>query len=472
MIAAGVGALAACAMPSAPAPPPSTPQSALDMDDLQRRTFDFFWETTNPRNGLAVDRWPTPSFSSIAAVGFALTAYPIGVERGYVTRAQARERTLTTLRFLRTAPQGEAARGMTGHRGFFYHFLDMETGVRFRDTELSTVDTALLLGGVLFCGGYFDGADAEEADIRRLADELYRLVDWRWAQVPQAKAPAINMGWKPRTGPLKASWLGYNEGMIVYLLALGSPTFPVEPSAWTAWTSEYDRTWGRYGGEPHLAFGPLFGHQYSHVWVDFRGILDAYMRRRGLDYFENSRRATYAQRNYAIANPRGWKGYDGEVWGLTACDGPADVKHAFRGRRREFRQYSARGAGGGGNFDDGTIAPTAAGGSIPFAPEIALPALAAMQARYGTNVYGRYGFIDAFNPSFDFDDVPPAVGRRVPGLGWFGPDHLGIDQGPILAMLENHRSDLIWRVMRRSPHLRRGLERAGFTGGWLASGAA
>lgn len=439
------------------------------MDDLQRRTFDFFWETTNPRNGLAVDRWPTKAFSSIAAVGFALTAYPIGAERGYITRAQARDRVLTTLRFLRTAPQGDAARGMTGHRGFFYHFLDMDTGVRFGPTELSTVDTALLLGGVLFCQSYFDGAAAGEAEIRSLAEAIYRRVDWRWAQAPEAMAPAINMGWKPGGGHLKYGWRGYNEGMIVYVLALGSPTFAVEPAAWDVWTAEYDKSWGPYYGEPHLAFGPMFGHQYSHVWIDFRDIRDSYMRRRNSDYFENSRKATYAQRSYAIANPRGWKGYDGEVWGLTACDGPADVKHLYRDEVRQFRTYSARGAGGGGNFDDGTLAPTAAGGSVAFAPEIALPALAAMRRRYGANVYGRYGFIDAFNPSFDFEGVPPAVGRRVPGLGWFGPDYLGIDQGPILAMVENHRSGLIWSTMRRNPHIRRGLERAGFTGGWLGA---
>lgn len=470
VLAGGTAALAGCALP--PGPPAPAPVHGALMDDLQRRTFDFFWETTNPRNGLAVDRWPTPSFSSIAAVGFALTAYPIGAQRGYITRGQARDRALVTLRFLRAAPQGEAARGMTGHRGFFYHFLDMETGARFGDTELSTVDTALLLGGVLFCGSYFDGEHAGEAEIRRLADEIYRRVDWRWAQAPDARAPAINMGWKPgATAHLDASWHGYNEGMIVYLLALGSPTFPVEPAAWETWTASYDQTWGTYYGEPHLAFGPMFGHQYSHVWVDFRGVRDAYMRRRGSDYFENSRRATYAQRNYAVANPRRWKGYDGDVWGLTACDGPADVKHLYRGEPREFRQYSARGAGGGGNFDDGTLAPTAAGGSVAFAPEIVLPCLAAMRARHGEHIYGRYGFIDAFNPSFDFDDAPPAVGRRIPGVGWIGPDYFGIDQGPILAMLENHRSGLIWRTLRRSPYIRRGLERAGFSGGWLEGAA-
>ena len=471
VLAAGASALTACALPSAP---PARRSAVADpfFDDLAKRTFNFFWETTNPKNGLARDRWPTPSFSSIAAVGFALTAYPIGVERRWITRSQAADRTLTTLRFFRNAPQGPAARGMTGHKGFFYHFIDMENGERFRDSELSTVDTALLLGGVLFASGYFTGPSPAETEIRRLAEEIYGRVDWRWAQAPARLAPSINMGWKPESGHLDHSWRGFNEGMIVYLLALGSPTFPVEADAWSAWTAEYDQTWGPYFGEPHLAFGPMFGHQYSHVWVDFRGVRDAYMRGRGFDYFENSRRATIAQRNYAIANPRGWKGYSGDVWGLTACDGPADAKHLYAGEMREFRQYSARGAGGGGNFDDGTIAPTAAGGSVAFAPEIALPCLKAIHARYGQHVYGQYGFLDAFNPSFDFDDLKPAVGRRVPGFGWIGPDYLGIDQGPILAMLENHRTSLVWTVMRQNPHIRRGLQRAGFTGGWLERTAA
>jgi hypothetical protein len=250
---------------------------------------------------------------------------------------------------------------------------------------------------------------------------------------------------------------------LLVILALGSPTFPVEPDAWQEWVSGYGKDWGTFFGQEHLSFPPLFGHQYSHVWVDFRGIRDEYMRGRGMDYFENSRRATYAQRAYAMTHPGGWKGYDPDVWGLTACDGPADLELDDQGQRRMFRSYSARGPG---LHDDGTLAPTAAAASIPFAPEIAIPAVVEMHRRYGEHIYSTYGFLDSFNLSFSYD-VPLQEGRRVPGFGWVADDYLGIDQGPIIAMLENHRSQLVWRVMRKNPYLRAGLERAGFQGGWL-----
>ena len=465
-LAALLGLVAGCAgdqrSPPNPVTPPSTslpPDEVID--DLMERTFLYFWETTNPANGLVPDRWPTPSFSSIAAVGFGLTAYGIGVERGYISREEARERTLATLRFFHTAPQGPDARGMTGHQGFFYHFIDMKTGQRFQDVELSTVDTTLLLGGVLFAQSYFDQDAPEEVEIRQLAEEIYGRVDWPWSQT---RAPAISMGWKPESGFIDYDWLGYNEAMLVYILALGSPTHPIEPAGWDKWVEAYEGDWGVSYEQEHLRFPPLFGHQYSHVWIDFREIKDAYMRGKGIDYFENSRRATLAQRGYAIANPDGWKGYGEKVWGLTACDGPAGVQKDYNGKRRTFRAYSARGPH---DNDDGTIAPTAAASSIPFAPEIAIPAVVEMRRLYGEHVYSRYGFLDAFNPSFEFTDVRLANGKVIPGFGWVGADYLGIDQGPILAMIENHKSELVWQVMRKNPHIRRGLERAGFTGGWL-----
>jgi hypothetical protein len=479
----------------------SKAHAAIDpfLHDLQARTFRFFWETTNPANGLAPDRYPDPPFCSIASVGFALTAYPIGVARGWVGRAAARRRVLTTLRFFNEAPQGPAPTGVTGHNGFFYHFLDMSGGARFETVELSTVDTALLVAGMLFCQSYFDGPDPEEAEIRRLAEAIYARVNWSWAQQPAEQSPAISMGWKPEAatpppaepnpsvsqdlpppaeqsppvgqggnpqgGFLPYSWRGYNEGMIVYLLALGSPTYPVGPDAWTAWQRDFDTTWGLNGGSlPHLGFGPMFGHQYPHVWIDFRGIRDDYMRGRDLDYFENSRRATLAQRAYAVANPGGWRGYGADTWGLTACDGPADVIHPYDDAPRQFHSYAARAPG---PRDDGTLAPTAALGSMAFAPEICGPAALAMKRDYGAHILDRYGFLDAFNPSFDFDDLEPTYGRRIPGVGWVGSQYLGIDQGPIVAMLENWRSGFIWKVMRRNPHIVRGLRRAGFTGGWL-----
>lgn len=448
--------LTGCATAAAP-----TDSTAL-LDDLERRTFDFFWDTTDAGTGLAPDRWPSPSFCSIAAVGFALTGCTVGVERGYITRDQARQRVLTTLRTFCNAPQGPQASGVAGYKGFFYHFLDMRSGTRFERCELSTVDTALLIAGALNCQSYFDADEATEVRIRALADELYRGVDWRWAQV---RGPSIGHGWHPESGFIASDWKGYNEAMIVYLLALGSPTNAVEPAAWDAWTSTYNRgSWGTEYGQTHLRFPPAFGHQFTHCWVDFRGLQDDYMRGRGLDYFENSRRATYAQRAYATANPEGWAGYSADVWGISACDGPADVEREFGGRQRRFISYAGRGTG---LFDDGTIAPYGAGASIVFAPEIVVPALRTMHERYGQHIYGRYGFFDAFNPSFTFTDLKPRHGRVVPGFGWVDTDHLGIDQGPLLAMLGNHRGDIVWKAMRRNAHLQRGLQRAGFSGGWL-----
>jgi hypothetical protein len=435
--------------------------------DLEERTFRFFWETTNHRNGLVPDRWPSPSFSSIAAVGFALTCYPIGVERGWVTRAQARDLTLATLRFFRNAPQGDARTGTAGHKGFFYHFLDMETGLRFRNVELSTVDSTILFMGMLFAGAYFDGDDPGEAEIRRLADEIYARADWTWFQ---AGRRAIPMGWHPETGFIARNWDGYNEGMFVYILGLGAPRHAVAANSWEAWTAPYPGFWRGSGETRHLAFAPLFGHQYSHVWIDFRGIRDAPMREAGLDYFENSRRATHANRAYCAANPIGWEGYSRDVWGLTACDGPGNFEFDYKGGKRTFYGYAARGPlGQPDERDDGTIAPTAALGCLPFAPEIVIPCAEAMRGAYGGRLYSRYGFLDAFNPSFRYTDVKIERGSVDPRHGWVDVDYLGIDQGPILAMAANYRDDFIWKYMRKVPAIRLGLRKAGFTGGWLGA---
>ena len=326
------------------------------------------------------------------------------------------------------------------------------------------MDTGLLMMGVLFTQSYYDRDDAREKEIREIADTLYKRVDWQWLQ---QNKPLISMGWFPESGFIKHDWMGYNEAMLVYVLALGSPTHPVEPEAWTVWTRTYNDVWGVYQGEEFLAFGPLFGHQYSHVWIDFRGIQDDYMRERGIDYFENSRRAAYAQRAYAIANPMKWKDYGPELWGLTASDGPQQTLQEYRGEQRQFRHYSARGAGLRENFDDGTIAPTAAIASLPFAPEIVIPTTVSMHERYGEYIYSSYGFLDSFNPSFNYD-IPLKTGRLVPNQGWVSSDYIGIDQGPILTMITNYRNEFVWNVMKRNAYIRTGLERAGFKGGWLA----
>ena len=357
--------------------------------------------------------------------------------------------------------QAVVSTNVTGYKGFFYHFLDMDTGLRFEQVELSTIDTSLLIAGVLFCQSYFTQSNPTEASIRAYGDSLYNRVDWQWAR---PRAPLVSMGWKPESGYIEADWHGLNEAIILNILALGSPTYPVDMSSWDAYRSTY--RWAEFYGQQHINFAPLFGHQYSHIWIDFRGIQDSYTRSKGIDYFENSRRATLSQRAYAIANPGNWKDYGPDIWGLTAVDGPLDIKLNLRGAQRTFWTYSARGAAAGEIRDDGTLGPTAAGGSVAFAPEIAIPALVAMREKYGDNLFSTYGFLDSFNPTFDLD-IKPQHGKIVRGAGWFDTDYLGIDQGPIIAMVENYRTGLVWRVMRTNPHIIRGLKRAGFTGGWI-----
>jgi hypothetical protein len=428
-------------------------------EEIERRTFRWFWDTVNRANGLVPDRWPTPSFSSIAAVGFALPAYAIGVERGWCKRAEARDLTLTTLRFFWNAPQGPKG---AGHKGFFYHFLDMQTGARFRGVELSSVDTTILLMGMLFAGQYYDRDDPAEREIRRLADALYARADWNFFRADGRKA--ISMGWHPGAGLIDANWVGFNEGMFVNILALGSPTHPAPPNLWEQWTAPYPKFWRGTGSTRRIAFAPLFGHQYSHMFIDFRGIRDAPMRAAGFDYFENSRRETWANRTYCAANPMGWDGYSRDVWGLTACDGPG----SFPGPKRSYFGYAARGPiNEPDGRDDGTIAPTAALGSLPFAPEIVIPCAQALLKQHGERIFRKYGFVDSFNPSFRDAGAKLDSGTVDPRHGWVAGDYLGIDQGPILLQAANYRDEFVWRHMRRVSAIRRGLLRAGFTGGWL-----
>jgi hypothetical protein len=451
--------LFACA--AAPAKRRAVSSDQATLDDVERRSFQYFWDLADAKTFLIPDRAPTPSFSSIAAVGFGLTAYGIGAERGYVTRDEAAQRTLATLQSLLAMKQGPEPRGVSGYKGFYYHFLDMKTSERFETVELSTVDTSLLVAGALFSQSYFDRDNETEKAIRSAAEELYARVDWPWEQV---RAPAISMGWTPEQGFHTYDWRGYNEAMIVVILALGSPTHPVDASAW----GEYHKTdkWGTFYGQPHILFAPLFGHQYSHVWIDFRGIQDANMREHGIDYFENSRRAALSQHAYAIDNPDHWRDYGDKIWGLSACDGPMDATITIDGRPRTFHSYHARGATAGDIRDDGTIAPTAAASSIAFAPEIAIPAIQEMSTRYGKNLYSTYGFLDAFNPTLRTTEELKH-GRVDSTQGWFDIDYLGIDEGPIVAMIENYRSGLVWKTMRKNPHIVQGLRRAGFGGGWL-----
>jgi len=433
--------------------------------DIERRTFNFFWLTANPMTGLTPDHWPSRHGpSSISAVGFALTADVIGAYRGYVTRRAAAARVLKVLSFLWSLPQGTGRRRDAGYQGFFYHFLNMRTGLRYRNSELSTMDTALLMAGVLTAGEYFDRDTATERRIRQLANRLYRRVDWRWA-APR-KDGLVSMAWYPRRGFSKWQYRGYDEASILYVLGLGSPTHPLRKGTWKAWSATYKHHLRSLGGLTLLSFGPQFGYQYTAVWVDLRGIADAFMRSQGETYFLNAKIATLVQRRYAIIDPKGWVGYGRNIWGFTACDGPGYVRAPFHGRMRQFYGYAARGITKQ-SVDDGTIAPTAVIGSLLFAPRYVTEATQALLRRYGDMIYTRYGFLDSFNPSFT--DVKLArSGHVVPGRGWVASAFLGIDQGPIIAMIENERSDLIWRIMRHNPYIRTGLLHAGFSGGWLS----
>jgi len=423
------------------------------LDTLQQRTIKWFLEATPVTTGLTPDRWPSPSPSSIAAVGFALSVYPVAVERKIMSRKEALTRVLSTLRFFWKTPQGDGTSNVAGFKGFFYHFIDARTGLRVWNCELSTVDTALLLLGMLFCQSYFDRNVPAEAEVRALADSIYRRVDWKWSM---GSLEGISMGWTPGEGFNRLTWYGYTEGMFVYVLALASPTHPVAGSAYDHWLSTY--TWAEHYGEEYVQFAPLFGHQFTQCWIDLRCIKDRYVREKGLDYFENSRRATYSQWNYVKQNPGKFRDYSATIWGLTACDGPKDTTFVVDGQERRFIGYGARGTSSTWSNDDGTLAPTAPAGSLPFAPEICLPVLKAMRRSYGSQLWTEYGFRDAFNPTF----VTPSTPN-----GWFDTDYLGIDQGPIVLMIENLRNGFVWKVMKKNPYIVAGLKRAGFTGGWL-----
>lgn len=429
----------------------------FSLDEVQKRHFLYFWELAHPGNYQIPDRYPKDDFSSIAATGFGLSAYLVGAERGWITRAEAAERVLKTLKILQNLPQGPAASGVAGYRGWFYHFLNTQDALRFKTVELSSIDTGLLMAGVLSCMTYFDQNNPTETAIRNTADFLYRRVEFDWFLNEQNR---LSMGWFPeRDGFLAADWRGYNEAMVLLVMALGSPTHPVPSAMWDKWCEPYFRA--EFQGQDHVNFGPLFGHQYSHCWIDFRGIQDPYMKATGFDYFENSRRATLAQRRYCIENPLGFKGYGPEIWGLTAGDGP-DAEMMHGGKKIFCPGYGARGVAIDYQEDDGTIAPTAAISSLPFAPEVCLPTLEAMWNRWPV---GKFGFFDGYNETFTELDKSP---KAQPGFPyWVDKDYLGIDQGPIVLMMENYRSNFLWDLMKRNPYIVRGLKRAGFTGGWL-----
>jgi hypothetical protein len=421
-----------------------------ELGRLQWTTVLYYLHETNPDNGLVRDKTDPAAPCSIAAAGLALATIPVIVERGVVIRKFAARIARRRLRNLLDLPQGPGP-DAAGHKGFFYHFLDIDTGRRVWQCELSTLDSAFLFAGALTCATYFDGDTADEDEVRRLGDALYRRADWEWAR---DGGPTLTHGWKPETGFLPHRYAGYDEGLLLYLLALGSPTHPLPEESYGAYCSTYQ--WKQIYDRELLYSGPLFTHQLSHLWIDFRGLRDAFMRDRGSDYFENTRQATLVQQEYAVRNPLGFTGYGEHCWGFTACDGPGWVTRVVGGVERQFFDYYARGAPFGP--DDGTVAPWVVVASLPFAPEIVIPTLRHL-ARLNLGMTRPYGFKPSFNQTFAVADSPTGW--------WITPYHFGIDQGPVVLAVENYRTGLIWDIMRRCSYVVAGLRRAGFTGGWL-----
>ncbi|MDR3397441.1 MAG: glucoamylase family protein [Pandoraea sp.] len=422
-----------------------------DLLSLQAETFGYFLHESDDVTGLVIDKtqpgWP----ASIAATGLALACYPVGVERGLMSRAAAVERTLKTLKFFWNSPQGPEP-DATGYHGFYYHFLDMRSGRRVWQCELSTVDTTFLLAGMLTAGVYFDGQTDDEKAIRELAEALYQRADWTWFQ---NGGETLSHGWRPENGFIPYRWEGYDEALLLYILGLASPTHPLPPSSYTAWASTYE--WKHCYGFDYLYAGPLFTHQLSHIWIDFRGVQDAAMRAWNMDYFENSRRATYVQRQYGIVNPLQYDGYGECCWGITASDGPGPALVKIDGVNRKFYDYLGRGVPFGP--DDGTLAPWAVVASLPFAPEIVLPVMEHFLHGAKLTKSNPYGFKSTFNMTYP--DPRGSVG------GWTSPWHYGLNQGPIVLMIENHLSGFPWKLMRHCPYITKGLLQAGFQGGSL-----
>lgn len=404
--------------------PLSTEDDAF-LEDLSRRSFRFFWEQADPKTGLVSDRARangTPynkdhrsrNIASSAATGFALTALCIAAERGWVDRQAARERVLTTLRFYaETSPH---------EHGWFYHFVDKETGERRWRSEISTIDTALLLGGVLTARQYF----LKDPEIVRLATLIYERVNFPWMLAGESLL--ISMGWRPETGFIKHTWNHYSEHTMLQLLAIGSPTHPVKPGAWQAWS----RLRLTYAGYTYLTFlrAPLFVHQFSHAWVDFRDQEENWYPY--TNYFENSVKATLAHRQFCMNLSDKFPGYSENVWGITASD--------------SAKGYRAWGGPPPTPDIDGTVVPCAAAGSLMFTPEITLAALKTMNARWGDRIYQHYGFVDAFNPNND----------------WVNPDVIGIDLGITILSAENLRTGNIWRWFMRNKEIPRAMRLAGF----------
>ena len=422
------------------------------LNNLQKDTFDYFLHEIDSVTGLISDKTKGGSPASIGVMGMGISAYIVGVEKGFMPHSTAVNRLLKLLRFFYNDPQLEK-NDATGHKGFYYHFLDMHTGKRAWKSELSTIDTAFFIAGILTAAAYFSGQNKEETEIRQLADELYRRVDWQWAL---DGGDSITHGWMPESGFLPYRWdQNYSEAIILYILALGSPTYPIKPTGYQKWIDTFELK--EIYDTKYLYSGPLFIHQFSHMWIDFRGIHDEFNIKAGFDYFENSKRATQVHQKYAIENPKKFTGYGKNNWGFTASDGPGFISRELFGIKRNFYGYMARGAPFGP--DDGTISPWAVVASLPFAPEIVLETIRHAIEMFDLDVKHKYGFDASFNPTF-----PKKKGQRN---GWVSPWKFGLNQGPVVIMIENYQTGLIWKMMSKCSYIINGLRSAGFSGGWM-----
>jgi hypothetical protein len=390
-----------------------SPEDDQFLNELEKVSFSFFWEQGNPKTGMVKDRCNVQNSNnqggaaSIAATGFGLTALCIGEQRGFISKAAALERVFATLRFL--------WKKLPNHRGFFYHFANPETGERMFDSEVSSVDTTILLCGILTCREYF-----RHPGVAQLANLIFNRVDWSWLSEDTS---LLTHGWTPEIGFLPSRWDYYSELMMMYLLGMGSSAYPLKPETWTAWkrlTFEYDGM--RYIG----SFAPLFVHQYSQAWFDFRGKRDKFA-----DYFQNSVTATEVHRRFCVELGKQFPDYSEDLWGITA----SDSQHG----------YVAWGGPPATGPIDGSVVPSAAGGSLPFLPAATLRVLKTIRSRYPA-AWTKYGFVNAFNPLNNLYD----------------PDVIGIDTGIMLVMAENLRTGFVWNTFMKTPEAQRGMERAGF----------
>ena len=397
----------------APAPTVLSQQDEQFLDSIERACFQFFWEQANPDTGLIKDRCnvranDTSVAASIASSGFGLTAICIAEKRGYIGYAEARLRVLRSLSFL--------WRKLPTHRGFFFHFANINTGERVWDSEVSSVDTAILLCGVLTCRQYF----SKDIDISQLAHAIFDRVDWGWLA---EDTELLSHGWTPELGFIPSRWNFYSELMMMYLLGMGSSSHPLSSDAWFAWK----RTVFEYDGLRYIgSFAPLFVHQYSQAWFDFRNKKDRYA-----DYFQNSVIATDVHRRFCIELNEQFPDYSNALWGITASDSQ--------------RGYVAWGGPPATGPIDGTVVPCAAGGSLPFLPAATMRVLRTIHDHY-PQALSRYGFVDAFNPL----------------TGWYDTDVIGIDVGITMLMAENARTGFVWEIFMKNPEAQRGMEIAGF----------